>query len=315
MSSGVELFDRLVASGRMYARSVNQRYHSRNLRRETNGGGLDFLAQDWDTLALLDGCRYDTFAEENTLPGELSAKQSRGGTTVEFLRGNVAGRELHDTVYVTANGQYDNHREELDAEFHHVENIWRHDDAWSDEYHTVLPEVTTDYALRAAERFPNKRLLVHYIQPHYPFLEGPIEVEDAFDPETPDFWRQVYVGESAFDASTLREAYVSNLRRALPHVRRLVDELSGRTVVTSDHGNLLGDRTFPVPVREWGHPRLLWDEQLTTVPWLVDTTGQRPDIEPEPPTTGVTLGEAEEPDSPADDERLAEHLRDLGYKQ
>jgi hypothetical protein len=308
------LSDRLRAWAVPYLRNVNQRYHSRNRRRETNPDGVDVFAEDWDTLVILDGCRYDTFAREHTLSGSLGRRESRGGNTVEFLRGNVAGRVLHDTVYVTANGQFHNYRDELDAAFHHVENVWQHDDAWNEDHHTVLPETTTDYALRAAERFPDKRLLVHYIQPHYPFVDAPIDIDDAFDPETPDFWRRVLVGDLSYDPALLREAYVENLRRALPAVRRLLDGRRGKTVVTSDHGNLLGERAFPVPIREWGHPASLWLPALTRVPWLVTVSHPRPDITSDPPATGVSLSTSAEDRPAVDEEALDEHLRNLGYR-
>ena len=314
MSLLSEVVGRLRGWGFPYLRNVNQRFHTRNRRHRTNPGGIDVFAEDWDTLVLLDGCRYDTFAEEHDLPGHLSTRESRGANTVEFLRGNVAGRVLHDTVYVTANGQFHNHRDELDASFHHVENIWQYDDAWNDRHHTVLPESTTEYALRAAERFPDKRLLVHYIQPHDPFIDAPIAIDDAFDPETPDFWRRVYVGDLEYEPAVLREAYVDNLRRTLPHVRRLVDARHGKTVVTSDHGNLLGDRAFPVPVREWGHPSALWQSELTTVPWLVDVTHPRPEVVSEEPAAAADLAGSGRRDPDIDEEELEEHLRNLGYK-
>jgi hypothetical protein len=291
-----------------YARSANQRFHSRNYRWRYNRNGIDVFEEDWDTLVILDGCRYDTFARYEDLPGELEKRESRGSMTVEFLRGNVAGRELTDTVYVTANGQFYNYEDELDATFHHVENVWRHDAAWDDVHHTVLPETLTRYALRAAERFPHKRLLVHYVQPHYPFIEGPIDIDDAFDPETPDFWNRVLFGDLDYDESTLRRAYTDNLERALPHVVDLLAGVQGRTVVTSDHGNMLGTRSFPVPHREWGHPPKLWVSELTDVPWLVHESGDRPAITSDPPTVNTSLlpDDGEETD-------VHEHLRHLGY--
>jgi hypothetical protein len=41
---------------------------------------------------------------------------------------------------------------------------------WDDETGTVRAETRTNAALEAAERFPHKRLVVHYMQPHYPFV-------------------------------------------------------------------------------------------------------------------------------------------------
>lgn len=304
------LVDRVATTALQYGRSANQRYHSRNYELEYNVDGIDVFAEDWDTMVILDGCRYDTFARHADLPGTLEARESRGGTTVEFLRGNVAGRELHDTVYVTANGQFYNHEAELDASFHHVENVWRNADAWDEDHHTVLPGTLTAYAKRAAERFPDKRLVVHYVQPHYPFIDAPFDIDDAFDPDTPDFWNQVVFGDLDYDAETLRTAYLRNLELTVPHVADLLDALSGRTVVTADHGNLLGSWTWPVPLREWGHPPRLWVRGLTRVPWHVHEAGERPDMTSEPPLRRASL-------SPVDDDGtdVVEHLRHLGYAE
>jgi len=65
--------------------------------------GKDVMSADWDNLILLDACRYDFFAEENTIQGDLNRVISKGSRSWEFMKGNFVGRELHDTVYITAN--------------------------------------------------------------------------------------------------------------------------------------------------------------------------------------------------------------------
>lgn len=149
----------------------NRLYHRQGHLRSYNPTGIDVFGEEWDTLIILDACRYDLFARRSTLPGTLEKRRSRGSSTVEFLRGNAAGRDLRDTVYVTANPQFYQYRDELDARFHEVVHVWM-DEGWDGEHETVLPETTTDYARTAAERYPNKRLLIHYLQPHYPFIDA-----------------------------------------------------------------------------------------------------------------------------------------------
>ena len=56
--------------------------------------GVDVFEEDWDTLIILDGCRYDTFAELNDISGELESRQSQGSTSWEFMEANFHGREL-----------------------------------------------------------------------------------------------------------------------------------------------------------------------------------------------------------------------------
>lgn len=137
---------------------VNRLYHRRGYLRSYNPSGVDVFEEDWDSLIVLDTCRYDLFARRSTLPGTLEKRRSRGSGTVEFLHGNVADRDLRDTVYVTANPQLYRYRDELNAQFHEVIYVWM-EDGWDEEYGTVLPETMTEYAREAAKRYPNKRLL------------------------------------------------------------------------------------------------------------------------------------------------------------
>jgi hypothetical protein len=152
---------------------LNKAYHTRGFTREFNPDGIDVFTEDWDTLIILDACRYDSFADLNTLPGTLSKRESRGSTTDEFMDGNVKDREFLDTVYITATPALQN--DKGSATFHSTIPLWR--DHWDQEINTVHPEPVTEAALDAAKEYPNKRLVVHYLQPHYPFI-GPTGREE-----------------------------------------------------------------------------------------------------------------------------------------
>lgn len=284
----------------------NRLYYRRGNRRTYNQSGVDVFAEEWDTLIILDACRYDLFARRSTLPGTLEARQSRGSSTDEFLRGNVADRDLRDTVYVTANPQLYRYREELDARFHDVIHVWM-EAGWDDEYGTVLPETTTEYAREAAARYENKRILVHYLQPHYPFIGSDLGFDRGHIDGTNDedvFWLRLTSGELDVDPTVIWDAYAKNLDRALPHVESLMEDLDGRTVVSSDHGNMINERAFPLPMRVWGHPKAIHVDSLITVPWLVFESGDRKEIVAEDPVT---------PQQTVADEIVTERLEDLGY--
>lgn len=244
---------------------------------------------------MLDACRYDVFALHAPIPGTVERRRSRGSHTVEFLWGSFAERALHDTVYVTANVQPHVYREALDL--HHVEHVWL--DGFDEALGTVPSEAVTDAALAAAERFPRKRVVAHYLQPHYPFLDGP-----DFEYGTMDFWDAVAVGDVDVAASQPRAWHEANLRRAVPAVERLLAGFEGRAVVTADHGTALGERAWPVPVREWGHPWGVYTEPLVAVPWLVREGGTRREVVRDRPVAG---------DVDADDETVKERLATLGY--
>jgi hypothetical protein len=109
--------------------------------------------------------------------------------------------------------------------------------------------------------------------------------------------------ESDVTREQMWEAYLDNLHLVLEEVRTLFEELTGKIVVSSDHGELLGDREAPIPIRRYGHPRGIYVEELVKVPWLVYRNGPRPEIVAETPEQSVSY----------DEDEIDERLRDLGY--
>jgi hypothetical protein len=90
-------------------------------------------------------------------------------------------------------------------------------------------------------------------------------------------------------------------------VSELLSELEGKTVVTADHGELLGDRDFPIPLRRFGHPSVTNLSPLIEVPWLVNERGTRPDIISQTPENTN--------DSIVDSSVVEDRLKDLGYTE
>lgn len=300
-------FRRAVTHPSVFFREANRLYHRRGYQRSYNPEGVDIFKEDWDTLVILDGCRRDVFERKVSFTGDLETRVSRGSTTVEFLRGNISDRDLLDTVYVTANPQYYRHQDELNGTFHETIDIWR-ESGWDDTYGTVLPETVTKRAIEAFNRYPNKRILVHYIQPHYPFLTNETTFDKGYIESTKegegDFWSRIFTGDLQIDHERLLDLYNKNLERALPHVETLLDRIEGKTVITADHGNMVGERAWPFPIREWGHPEGLYTDILVNVPWLVIEDGSRREhISAESNSQQVEV----------DEKVVAERLESLGY--
>ncbi|SDM61612.1 hypothetical protein SAMN04487949_2271 [Halogranum gelatinilyticum] len=291
-----------VAEPRRLWWELNRLYYRRLGTRPHNTDGIDLFAADWDNLLILDACRYDTFAEHSTLPGTLTSRTSRGSATSEWIRANFHGQTLHDTVYVSASPMLYRNRDTVDVEFHAVVDIWK-EAGWDETYRTVLPETVTEAARQAAARYPDKRLLVHYLQPHYPFL-GPTGREHFAGDRLNFQWMDLTTGTLTTDPELVRTAYRENLDVVLPHVEELLSDLRGKTVVTSDHGQMLGERGFPIPVPGYGHPPGVYNESLTRVPWHEYTNGKRKRIVADEPTF--------ERDT-VDDSVVTERLEQLGY--
>jgi hypothetical protein len=294
---------------RFYER-VNKPYSQRIGKKD------EFIYQeDWDNLIILDACRYDLFKEtleSNHLPGELSERRSNASATPEFLSTNFSEGTFHDTVYVTSNPYVNTNLEK--GTFHDIIPVWK--EGWNENHQVVTPETMLEYTLKAADKYPNKRLIAHFTQPHAPFIGdkkigerkasnirrealGKEKVEEH--KRTP--FEMLEDGEVSKDE--VWEAYLSNLERALPSVEKLMGELNGLTVISSDHGNALGEFSKPFPIRIYGHPIGIHIPALTRVPWHVYKEGERRDIEKEEPK------EAQVEKSDEVDERL----RMLGYKE
>jgi hypothetical protein len=289
-----------------FARELNRNYHRRLGRWDYNRNGVDVMAEDWDTLLILDACRYDLFAAQHDLPGRLEHRESRGSHTVEFLEGNFTDGEFADTVYVSASPQLHRNMDRLDVSFHSVVDVWR-EDGWDDEYGTVLPETATEYALRAHDRYPNKRLIVHYLQPHYPFIgsSSALNTRRFGQAENElDIWNHMMRNGHDRPPERIWEAYGRNLDLVLEATEPLLSSLDGKTVVTADHGNMIGDRSYPIPIREWGHPVGIYTEQLVKVPWHVYESG---------PRRRIVAEEAESSADEVEGTAVERRLRDLGY--
>ena len=103
----------------------------------------------------------------------------------------------------------------------------------------------------------------------------------------------------------VKEAYRENLEITIPSVEKLLRELPGKSVVTADHGETFGERAWPVPIREFGHPRGVYIEELVAVPWHEHTNKPRRKIIKE--KSGDTNDSISE-------NVVEKRLSDLGYK-
>ncbi|MFC4451564.1 hypothetical protein [Halorussus aquaticus] len=315
--TGLQLLEEHARNPKKGMLAANLLYYK--LKERVSGGvdGVDVLAEDWDNLIILDACRYDAFSrvvpEYPEIRGELESRRSKAPYTREFLRKTFDGQKLYDSVYVTANPQLyeldDSDDDPIDAEFHATVHSFLADYDLSVSKAIrggYVPEHTTETAKRAAEDFPDKRLVVHYLPPHWPFFgERGQELFEGID-NAP--WDELTSGELEIPREDLWDAYVENLRIALDAVSDLLPALEGKTVITADHGQLLGDLVTPFPVRGYGHPGVHIDA-LLEVPWFVCEHDTRKQVVAESPVG------APYPDLQPDDagERAKQTLRDLGY--
>lgn len=124
--------------------------------------------------------------------------------------------------------------------------------------------------------------------------------------EGPGIWNLLRDGKE-IPLETVWEAYNENLDLVLSEVEPLLDDLNGKSVITADHGNLVGERLGPIPTRQkYGHPYGVYTEELVKVPWFIVEGETRREVSADSPIK-------ENSDSIPETE-LEDKLEALGYR-
>lgn len=205
--------------------------------------GIYVINGDWDNLIILDACRYDLFKELNQIDGKLGYRYSRGTHTREFLLENFRATEYDDIVYVTAQPRV--YVDLKNTKFYKTIHVWK--DKWSDKHSTVHPKVMVDQTLKARKKYPNKRIISHFLQPHCPYIseDGVIMTCNVFN----------LLRKNEICKEKVWTGYKENLEYVLNYVGYLVSKLPGKTVITSDHGEAFGEKLHPlIPYPVYSHP-------------------------------------------------------------
>jgi hypothetical protein len=258
--------------------------------------GENVFDRQWDVLAIADGCRYDLMAEtapEYEFLDSCSSMTSVAGGSLSWMERTFGtGRDVENVAYVTANPF--SSRVLQDHDFAVMDEVWTY--SWSEELGTVRAETVTESAIDTLRAHDWDRAIVHYMQPHHPFVPNPLAAGiNRASPEDHDttVWEKLRDGDLGENA--VWEGYRENLRYVLNAIDDLRLNVDGpRLAVTADHGNALGEAgiyghgDYPLP-------------SLRRVPWCTGTATDEHTIEPT-----VTRRET--------DIDVEDQLRDLGYR-
>lgn len=293
--------------------------------------GVPIWQHDWDVFVVLDACRVDALCELAASgefeflprPDAIETTTSVGSATAEWMNATYAPTYAADcahTAYVSANphtasdhGGYANLPLESDA-FALLDEVWKTE--WcTDGTPTVHPRPVTEHAVatwRRRETIDADRLIVHYMQPHRPYRS--FEYEGGRHPDETtvgaaeatagrdqglwdqNYWEAFVRGE--LDRETIWRAYLDNLRWVLEDLSVLVENVTGRVVISADHGEAFG---------EWGvyeHPPRSPVPVLRKVPYVSIEATDEESIDPDPPI----LAERD-----VDESTRQDRLRSLGY--
>ena len=265
--------------------------------------GRSVFEHEWDVCVVLDACRADELARftgDYEWLGPVERFPSLASCTWRWVPRTIdrtPADVLQRTTYVTAN-PFPDELSEPDT-FAAIDRVYSY--AWDDEFGTVLPRPVTDRAVHHWREHDPDRLLVHYLQPHVPFLSEDAEplsrANFSHDEESVrDAWDRVTRGE--LDRAVAVDRYRRTLARVLEDVDLLLSSIDAeRVVVTADHGECFGEWGL------YGHPQGVDLPCLTRVPWVETTAVDRGSYVPR------------EYDSERADVSTGEQLRALGYTE
>jgi len=294
--------------------------------------GTNVFSREWDLLILLDTCRVDAIqavADEYDFISEINRLQSVGGRSPEWIAKTFV-EEYRDiigkTAYLSANVfskqiLTDRHHESPDAadvnyaykllgrlptvdvsalgsfeDLSQYEPVGENGPYGHKEGGTP-PRYVTDRGIAVGRTGRFDRIILHYLQPHPPYISNALAENRPLELHESDWWS--YLKETG-DYETIWETYLDELRYVLDEVEMLLDNIDAeRVVLSADHGESFGEYW------EYGHRTGSLNPVVRTVPWVKTTATDRKSYEPTvAPPTDRRLSEQE----------LNEQLEHLGYK-
>lgn len=206
-------------------------------------------ANDRWLIVVLDACRYDYLSEMIDVEKAYSPALNTPQWINTIWQGQYDGAYVSGTPWILR--RYDGYEH-----WDQIENVW--DYGWDDELKTVMP----DTLARAVRKTNRDRMVAHFMQPHMPYIAEP-RIESRGLGRGP----RVENAVEKVGIEKVRDAYRANMRLAVKAADNLVDDFNGPTVLTADHGELLGEKINGEP--KYGHNKPDC-ELLHRVPWRED---------------------------------------------
>ncbi|KAA9410371.1 hypothetical protein EGO51_11345 [Haloarcula hispanica] len=250
-------------------------------------GSENIYTRDWDLLVILDGCRLDVMEEvvaeeEYPFVDDVKSTVSPSGMSSGWMYETFTDDHLsdvQDTSYVTANPHSEvvlggDHPVDGD-DFKLLDEVWRY--AWDEDIGTVTADDVTDRAISSGRKHDFDRMIVHYMQPHFPSLSHPqlgsgINLDEVGDAWSSSIWKQLLRNEIDYDE--VWEAYKGNLKVVMESLGTLLENVDAeRVLITADHGNAFGERGF------YGHGEFPIDE-IRVVPSIVTSAVDSQEYKP-----------------------------------
>lgn len=283
--------------------------------------GTNIYEKDWDILIILDTCRVDALESvksEYDYIDTVDSMTSVGSSSPEWIANTFTRKHLdkiQHTAHLTVNAHAHKilvERKSLDeyrdfkftpkvwdtahaSDFQYFEGVWEYlPDNPRDRYH---PKNVTDRAISVYRQHEPDHMIVHYNQPHKPYLRREFEDPDVnlhpWEEEPFEFL------EKGGEFSKVWDSYINELRYALDHINILLENVDAETVaISADHGEAFGELGIL-----YGHPLGVPHPALRKVPWVETTASNEETYEPQIETTKTENVDIEE------------QLQFLGYRE
>lgn len=253
--------------------------------------GRNIFTDSWDICVILDACRVDALqaiASEYDFLTDVSAALSVGSSSKEWMVNTfraVRREQVQETVYLTGNGWaqqvFSNDpnfaawtvlNDTFAKNNRIVERLISRPVVGIKDFRDVIfqplsdmngieafdPEQLTRMAIQAGREYHDSKLLVHYMQPHAPYIH---RVAQGMEPTGLDK-RPIELLREGHDRQEVGEAYLDNLRYVLDNVEMLLQNVDGDVLLTADHGEMMGRGMLA------GHAEGIPHPHLKRVPWV-----------------------------------------------
>ena len=263
------------------------------------------LKKDWDFLVLLDACRYDIFKDLYPCKKAISC----ASWTLEWLE-KVWTEYHNDIIYISTNphcaSNYISNRHHryggcpyFDGKKHFfkIVDVW--DFGWNTEACTVFPIDVNKAFHKTYLKYPNKKYILHYMQPHRPYItiggKAGLEKRSAKErhhsdsvtkgdkQHKPTFHHPKHYLPEKFGwmvanfmnrplppyaniwikegRNGLIRVYKNEIINVMRYVNMLTDTIEGKWIITSDHGEHIGH--FLMNTHGGGKTK-----EMVEVPWM-----------------------------------------------
>lgn len=286
------------------------------------GLGTNIFSREWDLLVVLDTCRTDALIElQDDYPflSDIDSIFSVGSSTPEwtaqtFVRDHL--KKIQKTAYLTGNGYASEvlagrvtpesfvhagfaptkWRTVNQDDLEYLDNIWEYAAGaqGNPEEGMPSPRVITDRAIQVGRNEAHERLVVHYPQPHFPYIyANPTQVKsnpERYEQEPFEYLR------NGGERRNVWRVYLHQLHTVLDEVEMLLRNVTANTaVITADHGEAFGEWGI------YGHPTASLHPNVRWVPW-VETEGED------------RFERTPEQMSDKSNQDINDHLQALGYR-